>query len=224
MGTDKRERQKAGRAARVEAAEAARQRAQGRRRVYWVVGTIVFAIVVVGVAALLLRDDDSSETAATTTTLSPSATPSTLASVEGQPCVEFSDTLPPGAPPVPIVAGPPPTALQTTDLVEGTGEVVPAGATITVDYIGASCSTGTIFDASYGTGQPATFPLDGVIDGWTQGIPGMKVGGQRLLVIPPDQAYGDTGAPGGGIAPGETLWFVVEVKDIATNDPSSPGG
>jgi peptidylprolyl isomerase len=220
MGTEKRERQKAGRAARVEAAMAAQRRAQSRRRISWIIGTIVFAVAVIGVASLFLRDD-SDEAASTST--STTSTTAGMASVAGQPCVEFSDTLPSGAPAVPVVAGPPPTELQTTDLVEGTGDVVPEGATITVDYIGVSCSTGKIFDASYGSGQPATFPLDGVIDGWSHGIPGMKVGGQRLLVIPPDQAYGDTGAPSGGIAPGETLWFVVEVKAIAPASATPSG-
>jgi peptidylprolyl isomerase len=84
--------------------------------------------------------------------------------------------------------------------------------TVTVNYIGVSCSTGKIFDSSYSRNQPATFPLSGVIKGWTDGIPNMKVGGQRLLGIPPDQGYGSQGQPP-TIAPNETLWFVVEVLD-----------
>ena len=63
--------------------------------------------------------------------------------------------------------------------------------TVTVNYIGVSCSTGKVFDSSYSPGQPVTFPLNQVIKGWTEGIPGMKVGGQRLLGIPPALAYGD---------------------------------
>jgi peptidylprolyl isomerase len=81
-----------------------------------------------------------------------------------------------------------------------------------VHYIGVSCSTGKIFDSSYERNQPATFSLTGVIKGWTDGIPGMQVGGQRLLVIPPDQGYGERGSPP-DILPGETLSFVVEVVD-----------
>jgi peptidylprolyl isomerase len=221
MGTEKRERQKAGRAARVDAAIAAQKRAQGRRRIYWLIGTVVFAAALIGVGALLLSDDDSSETASTTTTR-PTTSSTAMASVEGQPCVEFADTLPPGAPEVPIVAGPPPTELQTTDLVEGTGDVVPAGATITVDYIGIMCSNGKLLDASYGTGETPEIPLGQTIPGWEQGIPGMKVGGQRLLVIPPDQGYGPTG-DGREVAPGETLWFVVEVKGVSAAG-AAPGG
>ena len=105
---------------------------------------------------------------------------------------------------------PPPTELVVRDLTEGTGDVIPEGATVTMNYIGVSCSTGKIFDSSYGPGrEPLEIPLSQVIPGWTQGVPGMKVGGQRLLVIPPDLGYGERGS-GPTIAPGETLWFVVE--------------
>ena len=84
---------------------------------------------------------------------------------------------------------------------------------MTVNYIGVACSTGKIFDSSYKNGQPATFSLGTVIKGWTDGIPGMKVGGRRVLGIPPDQAYGANGfAP--DIGPNEALWFVVEVVDV----------
>ena len=91
---------------------------------------------------------------------------------------------------MPVQVGPPPTTLVKQDLKEGTGAVVAAGDTVTVNYIGVACSTGKIFDSSYSRGQPATFGLGQVIKGWTDGIPGMKVGGQRLLGIPADQAYG----------------------------------
>ncbi len=86
-----------------------------------------------------------------------------------------------------------PTQLVTKDLQVGTGETVTANANITVDYIGVACSTGKVFDASYGK-QPATFGLDGVIPGWSTGIPGMKVGGTRLLGIPASEAYGSQGS------------------------------
>jgi peptidylprolyl isomerase len=215
MGTEKRERQKAGRAARVEAAEAAQRKAESRRRIAWIVGTVAFVAVVLLIVSLVRGNDKKKTDTASSSSSSVSTTTSAAAlpSAAGQPCVALADPLPAGAPDVPVVPGPPPTELQTTDLVEGTGDPVPAGATVTVDYIGVSCSTGKIFDSSYTRGQPATFPLDQVIPGWTQGIPGMKVGGQRLLVIPPDQGYGDTGA-GTNIAPGQTLWFVVDMKSF----------
>ncbi len=92
---------------------------------------------------------------------------------------------------------------------------MPAGATVTVNYIGVSCSSGVIFDSSYSHSPPApaTFSLSAVIPGWQQGIPGMNVGGKRLLGIPPDLAYGNTGSPNGTFGPQETLWFVIEVLD-----------
>ncbi|MCA1692546.1 MAG: FKBP-type peptidyl-prolyl cis-trans isomerase [Actinobacteria bacterium] len=109
--------------------------------------------------------------------------------------------------------GPPPTALVKEDLKVGDGAEVSPGATITVQYIGVACSTGKIFDSSYSRNQPATFPLSNVIKGWQDGIPGMKVGGQRLLGIPGAQAYGPQGRPP-SIAPDEALWFVVEVTEV----------
>ena len=100
---------------------------------------------------------------------------------------------------------------MTADVVEGTGDPVAAGATVTVDYCGVGLDSGAIFDSSFARGQPATFPLDGVITGWQDGIPGMKPGGRRVLVIPGDQAYGPNPPPGSGIGPNETLVFVVDM-------------
>jgi peptidylprolyl isomerase len=75
------------------------------------------------------------------------------------------------------------------------------------------CSNGKLLDSSYSTGQPYSTPLGNVIPGWQQGIPGMKVGGTRLLGIPPELAYGSTGDPP-TIAPDETLWFVIQLREI----------
>nr|MDQ6910003.1 FKBP-type peptidyl-prolyl cis-trans isomerase [Actinomycetota bacterium] len=111
-----------------------------------------------------------------------------------------------------VKVGPPPAQLVKEDLKVGTGATVNPGETVTVNYIGATCTTGKIFDSSYSRNQPATFPLNQVIKGWTDGIPGMKVGGQRLLGIPAAQAYGTQGKPP-TIGPNEPLWFVVEVTD-----------
>jgi peptidylprolyl isomerase len=227
MGTEKRERQKAGRAARVEAAMAAQKKAESRRRIWWVVGTVAFVAVVLGVLAFVTRDDGDDTASSTATSTTSSLDPTGGAeSAAGKPCVAVSEPLPEGAPAVPVEEGPPPTELETTDLVEGTGEPVPAGATVTVQYIGVSCSTGVIFDSSYSRGEPATFPLDQVIPGWTDGIPGMKVGGQRLLAIPSDQAYGPSGRPP-EIAPDEALFFVVTMEafePLGAAAPSTPAG
>ncbi len=167
------------------------------------------AVVAIAIAAvvLLTGDDDTEVTSSNTTT-----TAAATGSAAGKPCVPVADTPPPGAPPVPVPVGPPPGELHRQELKEGSGATVAPGATVTVNYIGVSCSTGKIFDSSYSRNQPATFSLSQVIKGWQEGIPGMKVGGQRLLGIPPAQAYGSRGSPP-SIRPDETLWFVVEVLD-----------
>lgn len=103
--------------------------------------------------------------------------------------------------------------LQIQDLTVGTGEEVKAGATITAHYTGALVKDGTIFQSSLDMGQPATFPLSGVIKGWTDGVPGMKVGGKRRLVIPAAQAYGDQ-SPSPNIPPGSDLVFDIELVKI----------
>jgi FKBP-type peptidyl-prolyl cis-trans isomerase len=198
----KRERQRQNREAARAAAEAAGRRAARRRQLVIVV---IVGALVAGVAYLVsvVRGDDT-ETATTTNTTAAGA---------AKACVPVTDQLPPGAPEVPVKVGPAPTQLVTEDLKPGTGATVAPGSTVTVNYIGATCTTGKIFDSSYGRGgQPASFSLNGVIKGWTDGIPGMKVGGQRLLGIPAEQAYGASGSPP-TIGPDEPLWFVVEVLD-----------
>jgi peptidylprolyl isomerase len=101
--------------------------------------------------------------------------------------------------------------LVVIDEVTGTGaEVAPSG-TVTAHYSGISAATGEEFDSSWSRGEPATFPLDRVIPGWTDGLVGMKEGGRRTLVIPADLAYGSNPPPGSGIAPGATLVFTVDL-------------
>jgi cyclophilin family peptidyl-prolyl cis-trans isomerase/FKBP-type peptidyl-prolyl cis-trans isomerase len=117
---------------------------------------------------------------------------------EGKPVVELPDELP--------------TELVVTDLVEGTGDVVEAGDSITVDYVGVLSEDGTEFDNSYDRGEPftVTIGVGQVIPGWDEGLVGMKEGGRRQLDIPADMAYGDAGA-GELIPPGAALTFVVDV-------------
>jgi peptidylprolyl isomerase len=105
------------------------------------------------------------------------------------------------------------SGLRITDLEEGTGEEAVRGATVTVHYRG-TLENGREFDASYGRG-PFTFPLGAgrVIKGWDEGVAGMKVGGKRRLVIPPELAYGKRGA-GRVIPPDATLTFEVELLDV----------
>jgi peptidylprolyl isomerase len=138
----------------------------------------------------------------------------TLASAAGKPCVAATDIpTATGKPTVNVPVGAPPTDLTKTDVKVGDGAEVGANDNVTVHYIGISCSTGKQFDASRDRGQP--FPVQlgqgQVIKGWDQGIPGMKVGGERLLVIPPSLGYGATPPAGSGIAPDETLIFLIDV-------------
>lgn len=105
--------------------------------------------------------------------------------------------------------------LVVTDEVVGTGDEVTAGATVTAHYVGVSASTGSQFDASWDRGAPISFPLDGVIRGWSEGLLGMRVGGRRTLVIPGAMAYGANPPPGAGIAPNETLVFTVDLVDVS---------
>jgi peptidylprolyl isomerase len=103
--------------------------------------------------------------------------------------------------------------LQIVDTKEGTGAVVPEGATITAHYTGALCKNGTIFQSSYDFGEAVTFPLSGVIAGWTKGVPGMKVGGTRRLIIPSEMAYGSARAAS-NIPPNSDLVFDIDLVAI----------
>lgn len=120
-----------------------------------------------------------------------------------------------GKPEIDFPGGEPPAELQITDVWVGDGAEATAGDTVKVHYVGVAWSTGEEFDASWNRGTPLPFKLGvgQVISGWDQGVQGMKVGGRRQLVIPPNLAYGDRGAPG-AIAPGETLIFVCDLVSV----------
>ena len=113
------------------------------------------------------------------------------------------------------IEGPAPTELQIIDLEVGTGPEAVAGKSVAVHYVGVAHSSGEEFDSSYDRGQPLDFGLGRgqVISGWDTGIQGMKVGGRRQLVIPPQLAYGSRGA-GGAIGPNETLIFVCDLVAV----------
>ena len=117
------------------------------------------------------------------------------------------------APTIGAPTGNPPTTLVTKDIIVGTGAEALPTSTMTVHYTLMTWSNGKLIESSWTSGSPATFPLANVIIGWQQGIPGMKVGGRRLLVIPPDLGYGAQG--GGPIGPNETLVFVVDAIGVA---------
>ena len=108
--------------------------------------------------------------------------------------------------------GQPPTTLFSADIVKGGGATAGAGATVTVHYTLMAWSSGKIVESSWTSGQTATFPLSGVIKGWQDGIPGMREGGRRLLIVPPSLGYGATAQ--GPIAANETLVFVVDLVKV----------
>ena len=117
------------------------------------------------------------------------------------------------APTIGAPTGDAPKTLVIKDIIVGKGAVALPTSTMTVHYTLMTWSNGALIESSWNSGSPATFPLANVIVGWQQGIPGMKVGGRRLLVIPSDLGYGAQG--GGPIGPNETLIFVVDAIGVA---------
>lgn len=214
----KRQRQKEGAQARRAAEMAALRRQHRNRRIIRFLVLAGTAVAVIVFFSLRGGDDDadtaSTETETTETTAETSST--TVAPIPATPltCEAPSgeqtdlDTKPTPEPP-----DAPATELTCQDLVVGDGdEVLNTNDTVTVHYVGVAQSNGEEFDASWGR-EPATFPLTGVIAGWTEGIPGMKVGGRRLLTIPGDKAYGPQGRPP-GIGPNDTLVFIVDLLEV----------
>jgi peptidylprolyl isomerase len=107
--------------------------------------------------------------------------------------------------------GPAPTELVIEDIVVGDGAEATPGATVEVHYLGVEYETGEEFDSSWGRGDTISFPLNGLIAGWQEGIPGMKAGGRRKLTIPPHLAYGPAG---GHFLGGKTLVFVIDLISV----------
>jgi peptidylprolyl isomerase len=140
----------------------------------------------------------------------PEAPPVDITDLSVKPTVELPDTAP--------------TELDVTDIVEGDGDTVDSGDFVIMQYVGVSCSSGEQFDASWDRGQPFSVVLGqgAVIAGWDEGIVGMALGGRRLLVIPPDLAYGDTGSGSGSIPPGDTIAFVVDLIGFVPADHELP--
>ena len=163
-------------------------------------------------------DDDEQEAAATPEpTAETAATPEPTAAPEGE--IELGSISKQlsekPAPEIPSDTTPP-AELITEDIVKGKGKAAKAGDTVSMQYAGYNWSNGQLFDASWDRGkQPFEFGLGAgmVIPGWDEGIVGMKPGGRRLLVIPPEMGYGPAGSPP-AIGPNETLVFVVDLEGI----------
>ena len=171
--------------------------------------TLVALLLVLALGATLAAcggDDSSGEEAATA---APTEEPDDIgAIVDGI----SKDTK--SKPKIVAPQGQPPNHLVKRDIVTGEGRRAKPGDTLTMQYVGVSWSTGEQFDASWDSGQPFPFKLGAqmVIPGWDQGMVGMRKGGRRLLIIPPDLGYGPQGS--GPIGPNETLIFAVDLVDI----------
>jgi peptidylprolyl isomerase len=164
-------------------------------------------LIVFACAALIVAgcgDDDSSNDSSGSTDSTAAEAPESSGDASNR-----------SRPKVTVPSGAPPKQLEETDLIEGTGAEAKSGDKVTVQYVGVGYDSGKEFDASWNRGEPFSFTLGAseVIPGWDQGVEGMKVGGQRELVIPPELAYGETGAPP-AIGPNETLVFVIDLLEV----------
>jgi len=144
-----------------------------------------------------------------------SSSDSTQAEGGAAPVEKAGDTSGRTKPEVTVPDGEAPAQLEETELIEGTGKEAKSGDKVTVQYVGVGYETGEEFDSSWSRNEPFSFTLGAgeVIPGWDQGVAGMKVGGRRELVIPPELAYGEAGAPP-AIGPSETLIFVVDLVEV----------
>jgi peptidylprolyl isomerase len=170
-------------------------------------------------AAIPSGSGDTGAASTATTTTTETTTQPTKAPTFAKPTAEVKKiadavgTNTKKKPKIPKPSGKPPAKLTVVDIVKGSGASAQNGDTLTVDYAGDSWSTGKEFDASWNRGQPfpVTLGQGQVIQGWEQGLLGMKKGGRRLLVIPPELGYGSSGS-GTKIKPDETLLFVVDAR------------
>jgi peptidylprolyl isomerase len=162
-------------------------------------------VLVLALAGCGGGDDNSSDESAAT----PEATATETATPAAAPTAEAKK------PAVKVPKGKPPKKLIIKDLKEGDGPAAKPGDTVAVQYVGVNFNGGKQFDASWDRGEPFSFPLGAgqVIKGWDVGVAGMKVGGRRMLVIPPDLGYGPDGQPP-VIKPNETLVFVIDLLAV----------
>ncbi len=217
MTATKRERQKAARRERLERIQRHEKRKKNIRR--GVIVAIVAALVV-GLSAFLFSGNKTATTTTTTTTTSSSSTTTTTSAMAAS-FAPVAHPSPAGtsnkAPTVVVPPGKPPTAMELSNLITGTGAEAKNGDTVQVEYVLATYSTRKVIQSSW-TSQPFSFVLGAnpptVIQGWEDGVVGMRVGGRRELVIPPSLGYDDKSA-GAGIAKNDTLVFVIDLRKIS---------
>lgn len=174
--------------------------ARKRDRVFIIVMAAAFILPTIGVSVGLIFQIVKDNNSSSTTTASQQTT-TNQNSLKGKQMDNFT--------PVAKV-----DSLQIIDTEAGTGDTVAAGATVTVDYTGALAATGKIFESSLDSGKPVTFGLDQVIQGWKEGLVGMKVGGKRRLLIPAAQAYGAQ-SPSADIPANSDLVFDITLHSIS---------
>jgi peptidylprolyl isomerase len=170
-------------------------------------------------AACSSSPSNSSASGGSTTSTTAAATAPTTGTSGPIGTIPVADRSPAGtsgtAPTVTVPSSAPPTALESADLITGTGAAAVAGDSVTVQYVLATYSSGKVVQSSW-TSKPFTFTLGAgqVIPGWDQGVVGMKVGGRRELIIPPAYGYGAQ-SPGPGIAANDTLVFVIDLLSVS---------
>jgi FKBP-type peptidyl-prolyl cis-trans isomerase len=162
---------------------------------------VLFLITTVGVSVYGFIESNKKSKEDSTQTTPPPTPPANNNKSEGKKMQNFT--------PVSKV-----DSLQKTDLKEGTGAEATASSNVTVHYTGAVAATGTIFQSSLDTGKPVSFALNQVIKGWSEGVPGMKVGGERRLLIPADMAYGANPPQGANIPPNADLVFDITLLNV----------
>ena len=170
-------------------------------------------------AAESTESSESTETETTDADAGEEAETATTAAVEADDAAETPadpNAINGGKPEVEIPEGDAPLQLDVVDLIEGDGEVAESGSLLSMHYVGVLHDNGEQFDASWDRGATFDFQLGSgqVIQGWDEGIEGMRVGGRRVLTIPPEQAYGNNAT--GSIPANSTLVFVVDLVDVVT--------
>jgi peptidylprolyl isomerase len=205
---EKRQRQDLNRQAKVEQIKSVELKASATAKRNRVLTLVAAVIGVIGLILLATKCTGSSDTAADTTvaedTVAPEVTTPVYPALANKPVITVPKT-------------PKPTKLEVKDLVVGTGPEVATGDDVVMQYVGVSWSTGEEFDSSWSRGK-TPFPVQnvgqaGVIDGWNQGLIGMKEGGRRQIIIPPALGYGEAGSPP-KIGKNETLIFVVDAEKV----------
>ncbi len=182
--------------------------ARKRERAFALFGAVLFLLTSSALTIAVIYSSSQNNKKSDGATSTPPAS-KTEAKVDNKPTSKLEGTTLTGFTPVAKI-----DALQAQDIRPGTGDQVKSGATVTVDYTGAVAATGKIFQSSLDSGQPVTFPLNQVIAGWTQGVPGMKVGGTRRLLIPAAMAYGANPPGGSGIPANADLVFDITLHSI----------